>query len=91
MYYYADTFGSDANYQLGFTADEATVTKIVEELALKDQDPKANATGREYDCWKTDDFARLRFFWTKHPEREYYRYLWYDNALGRVYYLEFSL
>lgn len=92
LYYYADELGADVTYQLGFTVDRATVDRIVAELDLMQGEIVFNATfAREFDWWNVDTVEALTPYGWRNDDEDYYRFLWYDPAARRVYYLEYSL
>jgi hypothetical protein len=93
LYYYADEFGADCTYQLGFKADARTVDRIVAALALTPADgPQDVGVAREFPVWwQTSDYRPLVPWQRVDVEKDYYRYLWYDSDSQRAYYLEFSM
>ncbi len=93
VYYFADELGADVTYQLGFTADQETVNRIVSELGLTQEAPALDCTGlvREFDWWKEDAVEGLSPYWKSNDDHDYYWFLWFDPANRKVYYLEFSV
>ena len=93
LYYFADEIGADVKYQLGFTADQETVERIVAALDLTQQEPKFDCTGliREFDWWSKDAVESVTPYWEGNRDNDYYRFLWFDADRQRAYYLEFSL
>jgi hypothetical protein len=92
LYYYADELGADVKYQLGFRADEGTIDTIVAELELVQEEPEYEVRlARDLDWWHDDVIRTLTPYWRSDPDSDYYRFLWYDPAGRRAYYLEFSV
>jgi hypothetical protein len=93
LYYFADELGADVKYQLGFTADQGTVERIVAALDLVQREPKLDCTGliREFDWWSEDAVVGITPYWKSNRDGDYYWLLWFDPSSQKVYYLEFSL
>lgn len=89
IYYYA-TEVRDATYQLGFSADQATIDAIIAELELTETETSMGfSTLPDFDWWVFAEVEKLPVR-GKTNAGEYW-YLWYDAETGRAYYLEFSI
>ncbi len=94
LYYFADELGADVKYQLGFEAGPETVADIVATLNLTQSDStKAHGLNLAYDFpwWDGEDIQRATLYQKTNAEEDYWWELWYSEATGRVYYLEYSL
>ena len=94
LYYFADELGADANYQLGFEATPETVDRIVEALDLNPSpEAQEQGLGLAYDMpwWDETEIAQATHYRKSTAEEDYFWALWYHEATGRVYYLEYSL
>jgi hypothetical protein len=93
VYYFADETGADVLYQLGFETGPETVARIVAALDLVPvADAQEMGLGLAYDFpwWDTADIRQATRYWKSSAERDYGWALWYSEATGRVYYLEYS-
>jgi hypothetical protein len=94
VYYFADEMGADVIYQLSFATDPKTVTRIVTALDLT---PAAKEQGMglrlayDFPWWDENDIQQATPYQRANNSRDYLRSLWYSEATGRVYYLEYSL
>lgn len=95
VYYYADEMGADVTYQLGFAAAPETVARIVAALELAQADATArrdfNLARDDLAWWDEADIAQAAFYQKTNDKQDYWQALWYSEATGRVYYLEYSL
>jgi hypothetical protein len=92
LYCYADEIGVDVTYQLAFTADSATVERVVAALSLKQGQPGfVVGIGRELPWWQPEDHAALVPYWRQTSDGGYFWFLWYDRVSQRVWLLEYSV
>lgn len=94
LYYFVDELGADVLHQLGFAAKPETVNQIVTTLDLPPADmADCHGLGLAYafPWWDEDDIRQATFYQKANAQRDYWRALWYSEATGRVYYLEYSL
>ena len=92
LYYWADGLGADIKYQLGFTAGQETIDRIVAELHLEKNDLDSSALfSHDFDWWSMDEIESLPVFSKKVDGKDYYKYLMYDSESRHAYYLEFSM
>ena len=92
LYYFYDGMGFDPTYQLGFTADQGTIDKIVSELALEQGDPGFGiGIARDFTWWDDEDIESLTPYWRTNQDETYYRFLWYNPVSQKAYYLEYGL
>ncbi|MGC9367628.1 MAG: hypothetical protein ACP5FK_11390 [bacterium] len=91
VYYYADEMGSDVTYMLNFKCREQTVQNIIDQLNLNSfTQTYCGITPRgDLSWWDNHNVLNLPG-WSRRTD-DYYRYLWYDQTTGHVYYLEFSM
>jgi hypothetical protein len=92
LYYFADEWLVDEMYQLGFTADQETIEKIISNLGLK-QGELGTTVGLAYEFswWDEEDVDNLTPYWKSNQDEDYYWYLWYNPESQRAYYIEYSL
>ena len=94
VYYYADEMGADVLYQLGFAAGPETVDRIVAALELEQADATArrdfNIARDDFPWWDEADIQQAAFYQKANDKQDYRWALWYSEATGRVYYLEYS-
>lgn len=92
MYYFADEMGSDVLYQLGFAATPETVSRIVAALDLAPaQDAPGLRLAYDFPWWDEADIEQATLYQKTNDSQDYWRALWYSEATGHVYYLEFTL
>lgn len=92
VYCYADFMGADHTIQMTFTCDTATLSKIIyaSQLSKGDEDIQGRNLAREFDWWNEKAIDSIRPFKSVQAY-ELHKYLWFDSASGKAYYLEFSL
>lgn len=93
LYFYADELGADVNYQFGFSADQATIDTIIEDLALTTEELPYSGINfaRDFDWWISDEIDELPLYSRTNEKGDYHFRFWYDAETGRAYYLEYSL
>jgi hypothetical protein len=92
VYYFADEMGADVLYQLGFEAGPETVARIVSALGLAQTASEEIGLGLAYTFpwWDEQDIQQATLYWKSSEDQDYWWALWYSEATGRIYYLEYS-
>jgi len=65
----------------------------VSDLDLIQSDAPQSGLGLAYalSWWNEQEIQRATLYWTSNDEQDYWRLLWYNESIRRVYYLEYSL
>lgn len=90
LFCYGDQMGPDQRFQFSFTCDSSTVNAIRLKLALHAADSTCGDAGFTVpQPWWNDAFTRASKPWCRAEDR-YYRFLWYDAANRKAYYLDYD-
>ena len=95
IYCYADIMGPDSDFTFSFNCNKSTSEKIIKKhsLILDSLNQSIGSTGIQHNLswWNIKHIQSLKKYTFSTPNKQLFKYYWFDVNKEKAYYFEFDL